>query len=880
MNPDLTAPEAHPEPALPQGLHRMRRLAGAVLLFERVWPAVTPALGLVCVFLCASLLDLPRHLPPEPHLIALVLFGLATLALLGMGLRRVRRPSAAEADRRLEADTGLRHQPLAVLQDRPATGGDALWALHVARARAQITRLRLRLPRPMLAAIDRRALRALAIIALFACVTIAGPDAPALLLRALSPGFTPPPAPPAPLLQAWITPPAFTGLAPIFLKAEGGSILAPVGAKLTASLTGGTGEPVLVLGTTATPFTRLDAGSFQIEQELTHDGRLTIRRAGHEAYGWDLTVVADEPPEVVFPEPPGAQRGNPPLARLPWQVHHAYGVTALQAELHLKARPTPALVLPIPLPGNTPKAAKGVRTQDLTPNPWAGLPVTAQLVAKDAAGLEGRSTIETFTLPERRFTHPVARALMAIRKQLSLTPDQRDPAVAAIGHLASLPDTWDNDTSGFLNLTAIASLLAHNHDEAAVADAQSRMWELALHLDEGAGDRTAKALAAARQALQEMLDAEKRGETIDRNELDRRAKALQEALQKRLDALSEQARRDPSTDAFDPDSHPMDKQEMQRLAEQMRQAERNNDDKTAQDKLAELDKMMEALKQGRPERGQMTQRERERAQQRQKGQQQMTVLQDLVQREGGVLDRSQARTPDAANRGRPDPFAEPPALANNAAPRAQDRAVQLALRRAVGELMQQYGDLTGDVPPNLGEADAAMRDAAQALAANKDAQAADSAQRAIEALQKGGQSMRQQLAQQFGRGQGQGESGDEAGDDPGDEGQMGEGQGDGQGFGQDGNPDGSFGTQPGNSQNGQGRPGRRRMDRLGEQRDPLGRLRGTGTGGLDDSTDVQVPEQMEEARTRALQEELRRRDADRTRSQEELDYIERLLKQY
>jgi uncharacterized protein (TIGR02302 family) len=876
-----SAPESEAKPELPKGVLRMRRLAGAVLLFERAWPAVAPALGLVCVFLCAALLDLPRHLPPEAHLIALVLFGLATLALLGMGLRRVRRPSAAEADRRLEADTGLRHQPLAVLQDRPATGGDALWALHVARAQAQITRLRLHKPRPMLAAIDRRALRALAVTALFACVFIAGPDAPALLRRAVSPGFTPPPAPPVPLLQAWITPPAFTGLAPIFLKAEGGSILAPVGSKLTASLTGGTGDPTLVLGPATTPFNRLDAGSFQIDQELTHDGRLTIRRAGHEAYGWDLTVLADLPPEVVFPEPPGPQRGNPPLARLPWQVHHAYGVASLQAELHLKARPTPPLILSIPLPGTTPKDAKGARTQDLTPNPWAGLPVTAQLIAKDAAGLEGRSAIATFTLPERRFTHPVARALMAIRKQLSLTPEQRDPAVAALDHLASLPDTWDDDTSGFLNLTAIENLLAHTQDDDAVPDAQSRMWELALHLEEGAGDRTAKALEAARQSLQELLDAEKRGETIDRNELDRRAKDLQQALQKRLDALSEQAKRDPSTDAFDPDAHPMDKQDMQRLAEQMRQAERNGDDKTAQDKLAELDKMMEALKQGRPERGQMTQRERERAQQRQKGQQQMTVLQDLVQREGGVLDRSQRRTPEAANRGRPDPFAEPPSPADNTAPRAQDRAVQLALRRAVGELMQQYGDLTGNVPPNLSEADTAMRDAAQALAANKDAQAADSAQRAIEALQKGGQSMRQQLAQQFGRGQDSGDdAGDEPGDEPGDEGQMGEGPNDGQGYGQDGTPNGSFGNQPGNPQNGQGRPGRRRLDRLGEQRDPLGRPRGAGTGGLDDSTEVQVPEQMEEARTRALQEELRRRDADRTRSQQELDYIERLLKQY
>jgi hypothetical protein len=37
---------------------------------------------------------------------------------------------------------------------------------------------------------------------------------------------------------------------------------------------------------------------------------------------------------------------------------------------------------------------------------------------------------------------------------------------------------------------------------------------------------------------------------------------------------------------------------------------------------------------------------------------------------------------------------------------------------------------------------------------------------------------------------------------------------------------------------------------------------------------------MEEARTRALQDELRRRGAERTRPQPELDYIDRLLKPF
>ena len=53
-----------------------------------------------------------------------------------------------------------------------------------------------------------------------------------------------------------------------------------------------------------------------------------------------------------------------------------------------------------------------------------------------------------------------------------------------------------------------------------------------------------------------------------------------------------------------------------------------------------------------------------------------------------------------------------------------------------------------------------------------------------------------------------------------------------------------------------------------------------GNGGLEESGDVDVPEEMEQARTRALQEELRRRGAERTRPKPELDYIDRLLRQF
>jgi hypothetical protein len=281
--------------------------------------------------------------------------------------------------------------------------------------------------------------------------------------------------------------------------------------------------------------------------------------------------------------------------------------------------------------------------QDLTAHPWAGLPVTGRLVARDAPGLTGTSAEESFVLPERRFDNPVARALMEVRKQLTLKPDDRLAPVQELDRLSALPQVWDNDTGGFLNLRAIASLLHRGRGSAAVDEAQARMWELAIHLEEGATERTAQALEQARQALREALDAQKRGDKIDQAEIDRRMKDVQDALQKHLQALAEEARRNPDSQQFDPNAHQLDARDMQRLAEQMREAAREGRMDDARDKLAELEKMLDELKNARPEHGRMTERERQRAQQRQRGQQQMNALQDIVQRLGTLLDNAENR---------------------------------------------------------------------------------------------------------------------------------------------------------------------------------------------------------------------------------------------
>jgi hypothetical protein len=385
---------------------------------------------------------------------------------------------------------------------------------------------------------------------------------------------------------------------------------------------------------------------------------------------------------------------------------------------------------------------------------------------------------------------------------------------------------------------------------------------VAVALEEGRTDRTARALAEARQALREALEEARRdpdGRTEEqRAELDRRIQDLREAIRRHLEALAERLQRENAEALpYDPQQRLMDQRELNRRTQRMQDAAREGRTEDAERELAELEEMLRALEEGRNMRAE----DRQRQQQRQRGNQQMGAVQDMVQRQAQMLDRGhrraeqedrerrQARRPPPRRFDQPSPAqAEPAPNPERLAESGQDARIQRALRRALGELMQQFGDLTGDVPPQLGEADRAMRDSAEALAGGEDSR--DAQQRAIRALTEGARQMAQQMQRQFGPGQ------------PGEE--QGEGEGDGQGM-------------AGGEQGGEGED---QASGQGEGRDPLGRNTREAPGGQDNASDTRVPDEAELLRTRRIQEELRRRGAERERPPAELDYIDRLLRRF
>ena len=711
------------DPAAPphaSRLARHRRAARALLWFERIWVAGAPLVGVIALFTVAALLGLFAALPAWAHATLLALFAVAALAALGLGAARLRRPRALEIDRRLEQEAGLRHRPLAILQDRPGVAdaaGMALWRAHQARAEAAIAGLRLFWPRPGLAAHDRRALRALLLLGLLAALVIAGEEGPARLRQALLPPLLTGPGAPDTQLAAWITPPAYTGLAPLFLRPGQTGISVPEGARLVVSVTGGSGEPGIAYAGAALTPGQLGPGSWQAEQVLRGGGRLEVRRHGSALGAWDIATIADQPPTARFPSPPvGLPRSHE--LRIPWQAGDDYGVTSLRAVIRLQARPElPPLVLNIPLSG-TPKAAHGAFQRDLTPNPWAGLPVTIELVARDAPGQEGHSDQAKLVLPEHVFRHPLARALAELRKQLSLHPEDQRGAAAVVRALAGEPELTENDAGVMLNMAAIAGLLRHGRDADTVAQAQAQMWVLALQLDEDSTSRAARALAQAREAARDALNQLRQSQAQTRNgkpdaakqqALDQKLEALRQAIQRHLQALAQQAMRDHTALPYDPDAQHLTSQDIDRMMQQMQQALQQGRTEDAARELAQMEKLLDQLQAAEAQQGQQ---QRGQQGQRQRGQQQMGAVQDLAQRESALQQQAagrgqnqQAQNQQAQNQQGQNQQGQSRNGQTQSSQRDTDQRVQDALRRALGELMQQYGDLTGQIPQPLGEAD-------------------------------------------------------------------------------------------------------------------------------------------------------------------------------
>jgi len=824
-------------------------LARGAVAWETIWPALWPVFAVLGLFLAVAFSGLLPALSGWLHSLALAAFAVALVAALVHAARRISLPDVMAGKRRLERDSGLDHRPLTALDDRMMTGaGDAqaraLWRAHQRRVIARLKGLRVGLPRPGMAAFDPWALRGLVVLLVLVGLAASDGNVGGRLAAAVAPSFNRTPQLP-PSLDAWINPPAYTGMAPVYLEAvvpgpNGGNaggelpsgelpdgetgasaaaerLRVPAGSVLLAQVQGGDGEPSLQVGSATRPFENFAHEAYRLEHSLTEGDSLAILQNGQTLAAWPLELVPDNPPEIVFQEAPA--RTERSALRLTYAAKDDYGLAEVKAVVRRLDQPeAEPLELDLVLPGTTPETSEATSYHDLTPHPWAGLAVEIQLVAKDQPGQEGRSEALRTVIPERIFNHPVARALVELRKQLTLNPDRRLPVVQTLSAIYEHPEHFYHDIVVALTIRSAERRLIHDSSDEAIGQVQELLWDAALRIEEGELAVAERELREAQEALMEALARDAPDE-----EIERLIEELQQAMNEFLDQMIEQMREQMAQESMPmenqelpPNSQLLNRQDLMDMLEKARELAKAGAKDAAREMLSQLREMLENLK-ANPYAQQMNQ-------DMQNASRMMREMEDMMREQQELLDRSFERSQQQGQQGE--------GQQQQQGDNQGDAQRQEQLRRQLGELMRQLGDALGEIPRPLGRAEREMRDARDALGNEQPGQAVPSQTRSLDQLQQGMQSAMEQFMEMFGPGEGEG-----------------------------------------------GEVGSRGRD---NQRDPLGRESQEGPNGqMSDNTDgVQIPDQMELRRTREIVDELRRRRGERERPPLELDYLDRLLDQF
>jgi uncharacterized protein (TIGR02302 family) len=804
------------------------RLAKASLLWERLWPRLWPILGIVGAFVAIALLDVLPVLPLALHTIVLFVLVAALVVALrnaAIGLQPVHR---REARHRLERDSGLSHRPLTALEDDLLAGsGDpaaqALWNRHVKQMALEASRLRVRLPAPGMAGIEPYGLRVIVVLAIIIGLVAAGDQAGARLKRAMTPHLTVPPIAPA-AIDVWVTPPAYTGAAPLFLKvpraAEAEVIRIPAGSAVLAQVYGVAAPPRLLVGSESSEFASLGTAEggagYRAEVEIHKGDRLAIRAGFRTLASWPIEVVPDRAPEVQFTALPDATADG--LLRIGYEAVDDYGIAAVTAVIHHgddNSDGEDGLRVSIPLAGPGAGAVEGQSQHDLTFHHWAGFEVSISLEAEDAAGQIGLSSAVSVVLPERPFSHPVARAVIEQRKRLiDENVATRESVAWRLETIGARPERFAGDVVVSLALAVARSRLLYDEDAEAVASVRGILWDTALRIEQGTLPAAEQRLSEARDRLQDALRSD-----LNSEEIDVLADELQQALNAYLEALATELARQGLTGSPPiPMSQSMHAQDLQDIVEMARQLARAGARDRARDLLAELQRLLNGVRSSFNASVQAAEELAEAGRL-------LSELEDLTLRQEDLLDS----TFEALRRSGTDDAPErPDAPRLHSEPRA-GAAEQNALRRALDDLMGRIDDLVGNIPAPLGEAKHAMGDAAAALRAQHLAAAVSDQTRALEKLRAAAEASAQMMAERL------------------------------SGAG------GMLMIQPGGNPWGNGDP----FGRFGTEG-----LRGLGIG------DVEIPDGGEMRHVDEIVRELRRRAGDHQRPQLERDYIERLLRRF
>jgi uncharacterized protein (TIGR02302 family) len=785
----------------------------------------------------------------------LLAFGL--LIFLAIGVRRLVAPDTQTVQNRI--DETLSGTPIAGLSDNQAIGREdkasvAVWRAQAERMKAQLAVVSPVPPKTRLSKHDWFGLRfvgatALIVALLFGSSLYQADEEPDISMpeNIVLAGGLP--------FEAWIRPPGYTGKPTVYLNELAGNPLieVPTGSTLTLRLYGPPEDFVvaqdLVDGTAGT--------SSEAAFTLNRSGIMTVTAPDTETVEWGIVVIPDVPPGIkLLGELRHGLRGSMTLEYAAWDDYEVVGGTAritlnldnIERQYGLSVAPElqePIIFdLPLPISGDRREVEDAI-VENVAKHAWAGLPVFIALEATDSGGQNSEIEILNHTLPERLFLDPVAASVAELRRDLIWNRENAERTAMVTRAIMHLPDELDLGAKSYLMLRTALRRLEIGMEVGLTTETRDSvadlLWELAVLLEDGdvsdAEERLRRAQDRLAQALEEGASPDQIAELMEE---------LRRAMQEYMQALANEAEQNgEDQQQAQAEGQEITSDQLQEIMDRIQELADQGRHDEARELLRQLQEMMQNMQTARQQQNQQNGGE---------GEQSMRELQDTLRQQQGLSDDAFRQLQEQFNNQRGAGQSQDNEGRNGDQGRGQSHeggsgqergqdnerpgggSEGLAARQqALSDMLrQQQENLPGGqgTPESEAARDAldrageAMDRAADALGSGDNAQALDDQGEAMDALREGIQELGNQMANQE------------------------------QAPGRQGAQDG--------------------RDRA-NARDPLGRR--SGSGQLGGNEELHEGEDQR-AKSRAIRDELYRRSGERTRPQLELEYLDRLLRQF
>ena len=816
------------------------------LLWERLAPVLWPAVLLIGLYAGLSIFGLWDRLgDPWRALTYAAAVGLS----VWIGWRRWRTiewPDDEDAARRVETDSGISARPHEALSDRsadPSPEAQAVWQAHQRRMSERLKGAKARRPHAAWARTDSWGLRGAIVVLIAAGWMVSGDLAKGRLFESF--GF-------APVyrgvetaqVDAWLNPPGYTGLAPIFFQDGQNDAVAPEGSELVIRTAGVRRAPDVRNGSVRAENRSIGDGVWQSHLIIDSDAVVTLR-AGRERAAYRINATADTAPDVTIIAAPQANIEGELM--LEFTVEDDYGATGFRVEFRPEGNRAAEWSAIEVAPGDLTRRDDGYRATVLTAqHALAGSRVELRLAAMDGGGNTGTSPEIALTLPERVFLDPLARAVTEQRRivigsarqyaplpertpmtmedvqalppyrgeeparRIERAPEDLQSVALALDAITDAPEFFFEDPIVYLGLRRELHSLRRARDFGEIGPIEANLWQIALRAELGSLADAERALRAAERALMEALA---RG--ADETELAPLFEAYQQAMDNYMAALAREAAEEGRV--AEGGGPQLNTDDLQALLDALRDAAELGDTANAREALQALSEMLRnmelTLQQGEGD-GEPTD---EISQAMRDALEELgDVIGEQRQLQDETFEQAEAG-PEGQSQGQPSGQSGQAGTGSQGAQALADSQGTLADRL---ESLAQA--LPGESGESFGDAAEAMRRAQESLEDGNAQGAVGEQEQALQALRDGAERLAQGLLERA----------------------------------QDANQAGAE----------------------GDDTDPLGRPQ--DSGGFSNGSGVDIPDEAERLRAREILEELRERAAEQGLDQDELDYIERLLDRF